>query len=232
MWMTWFVTTVYYILTSLMGLAYFLYTVSIVYTEKKDLKKVIGCGIIPALVYTLLVLINPLIKGLFDMNMTQGYTRGSRVASTYIVFYAYCIASIVVTVLNHERIDRYIYRILAAFPILAVLVIVVQQIYPNGNLSGLAATCALLIIYLHLQNKQISMDYLTNMPNRKELLNMLGLMLKKHRIRSLLFWLYLFGISSGSTIPAGSRKGTNLRSYSIKVMKSRSNNEFPGYSSV
>ena len=36
-----------------------------------------------------------------------------------------------------------------------------------------------MIIYLHLQNRQISMDYLTNVPNRQELLDMLGLMLKK-----------------------------------------------------
>lgn len=179
MWMTWLVTTVYYILTPLMGFAYFLYSVSIIYTEKNELIKVIGFGLVPALLYGLLVLANPVTKWLFDINMTQGYVRGPWVPSTYIIFYAYCAASIVVTVLNHKRIDRYIYRILAAFPILAVLVIVVQQIYPNVILSGSAATCALLIIYLHLQNKQISMDYLTNVPNRKELLNMLGLMIKK-----------------------------------------------------
>ena len=54
-----------------------------------------------------------------------------------------------------------------------------QQAYPNVILSGSAATSALLIIYLHLQNRQISIDYLTNVPNRQELLDMLGLMLKK-----------------------------------------------------
>lgn len=111
---------------------------------------------------------------MFDISLVQGYVRGPWIVSTYLIFYAYCAASIVVTVLNKKRIDRNIYHILAAFPILAVLVILVQQMYPNVILSGSAATCALLIIYLHLQNKQISMDYLTNVPNRKELLNMLG----------------------------------------------------------
>ena len=61
-----------------------------------------------------------------------------------------------------------------------MLVILFQQFYPEIILSGSAATCALLIIYLHLQNRQISLDYLTNVPNRQELLNMLDLMLKKH----------------------------------------------------
>lgn len=179
LWMTWFVTTVYYILTPLMGFAYFLYTISVIYTEKKELRKVIGIGMVPALLYTMLVLANPFTRELFDISMDQGYVRGPWVASTYIIFYAYCAASIVATAANKKRIDSNIYRILAAFPILAVLVIIVQQRYPNVILSGSAATCALLIIYLHLQNKQISMDYLTNVPNRKELLNMLGLMLKK-----------------------------------------------------
>lgn len=179
LWATWLVTEIYFILTPLMGLAYFLYTVSIIYTEMKPLRKVILLGMIPGGAYTLLVLADPFTKNIFDINMEQGYIRGSLIASTYIVFYAYCLASIVVTVVNRHRIEREIYRILAAFPILAVLVIIVQQIYSDIILSGSAATCALLIIYLHLQNKQISLDYLTNVPNRQELLNMLGLMIKK-----------------------------------------------------
>lgn len=179
MWMTWAVTMVYYVLTPLMGLAYFLYTVSVIYTEYAQLKKVIGLGIIPGAAYVLLVIANPFTKSLFDISLEHGYVRGTWVAATYLVFYAYCLASIIITVLNHKRIDRQIYRILAAFPILAVLVIIVQQLYPDVILSGSAATCALLIIYLHLQNKQISLDYLTNVPNRQELLNMLELMIKK-----------------------------------------------------
>jgi len=126
-----------------------------------------------------LVLINPLTRNLFDISPGQGYVRRPWIVYTYLIFYAYCAISIVVTVLNKRKIDRNIYHILAAFPILAVLVILVQQRYPNVILSGSAATCALLIIYLHLQNKQISMDYLINVPNRKEFFNMLGLMIKK-----------------------------------------------------
>ena len=113
--------------------------------------------------YSVLVLINPLTRNLFDISPGQGYVRRPWIVYTYLIFYAYCAISIVVTVLNKRKIDRNIYHILAAFPILA----------------GSAATCALLIIYLRLQNKQISMDYLINVPNRKEFFNMLGLMIKK-----------------------------------------------------
>lgn len=178
--LTWAVTTVYFILTPLMGLAYYLYTVSLVYNENRRLRRAVAIGVIPGAVYLLVALGNPFSKQLFDLNMEQGYVRGNLIILTYLVFYAYCMACIVVTVMNHKRVQREIYKILAAFPILAVLVIIVQQLYPDVILSGSAATCALLIIYLHLQNRQISLDYLTNVPNRHELLDMLGYMIKKN----------------------------------------------------
>lgn len=178
-WLTWIVTSVYFVLTPLMGLTYFLYTVSVIYMDMDQAKKVIGIGLIPGAGYTLLILVNPFTRNIFDINSQNGYSRGSWVFTTYLVFYIYCLASIVVTVCNRKKIEAEIYGILAAFPVLAVLVIFVQQLYPDVILSGSAATCALLIIYLHLQNKQISLDYLTNIPNRQELLNMIGLTIKK-----------------------------------------------------
>ena len=180
LWLTWAVTTVYFILTPLMGLIYYLYVVSIIYEERPRLRQMILAGSIPAVLYTMLVLSNSFTGCMFAINSDQGYVRGGCIFLTYLIFYAYCIACIVVAVRNRHKIDRQIFHILAAFPVLAVLVILFQQLYPDIILSGSAATCALLIIYLHLQNKQISMDYLTGVPNRQELLNMLDLMFKKY----------------------------------------------------
>lgn len=180
LWMTWTVTGIYFILTPLMGLVYYLYVVSIIYEERPQLKRMILAGSIPGILYTLVVLSNPITKCMFDINADQGYCRGNLIPLTYIMFYAYCAACIVVVVRNRRRMDRHIYHILSAFPVLAVLVILFQQMYPDIILSGSAATCALLIIYLHLQNRQISMDYLTNVPNRQELLDMLELLIKKY----------------------------------------------------
>lgn len=178
-WMTWTVTMIYFVMTPLMGLAYFLYAVAVIYEENSEGRRVIKIGLIPGALYTILILLNPFTKNIFNITVAGGYVRGSLISVTYIVFYAYCAASIMVTAANYRKMDRKIRRILAAFPVLAVLVIIVQQIFPNIILSGSAATCALLIIYLHIQNKQISMDYLTNLPNRRELLDMLELILKR-----------------------------------------------------
>ena len=179
-WVTWAITTIYFILTPLMGMVYYLYAVSVLYEERPQLYRMILLGGIPGAVYTLLVLSNFFTKCLFDITANQGYEQGSLIFITYLIFYGYCAGCIVIAVRNRRYIDRHIYHILATFPVLAVIVIFFQQMYPNIILSGTAATCALLIIYLHLQNRQISLDYLTNVPNRQELLNMLDLLLRRY----------------------------------------------------
>ena len=180
LWSTWIITTLYFLLTPLMGLAYFLYTLAIIYIESPGLKKAFAFCSIPGLGYAVLILLNPFTRDIFDLTSAEGYTRGSLIITTYLIFYLYCLACLVITLVNYKKIDKEISRILASFPVLAFLVILFQQAYPQIILSGTAATCALLIIYLHLQNKQISLDYLTNLPNRQELLNMLTLLLTRY----------------------------------------------------
>ena len=82
--------------------------------------------------------------------------------------------------INKKKVDYQIYKILTTFPIIAVIVIIIQQIYPTIILSGTAATMALLIIYLHLQNKQLTIDSITNLPNRSELFSMMEILIHKN----------------------------------------------------
>ena len=67
---------------------------------------------------------------------------------------------LIIVLVAGKQVEKSVKAILTAFPIIATVVIVVQQIFPYVMLSGTAATCALLIIYLNLQNKQIYNDYL------------------------------------------------------------------------
>lgn len=110
-----------------MGLAYFLYAVSIIYESNQKLGRIIKVGLIPGAAYMVLIMLNPLTKNIFDITADKGYVRGSLISVTYVVFYAYCLASIVITAVNYNKMDRKIRRILASFPVLAVLVIIVQQ---------------------------------------------------------------------------------------------------------
>ncbi len=175
--LNWTVNTLYFATTPLMGVFYFYYVLSFIFENPKKAFPVVGWASVPAAVYLIFVFVNPATKLIFDIDPAVGYVRGPFIIITYVVFYIYCFACLIAVLLGRKRIEPSIGRILASFPLIAAVVIVIQQFAPEYILSGSAATCALLIIYLYLQNKQISIDYLTGLSNRQEFLKMLELRL-------------------------------------------------------
>lgn len=177
--LTWVVTLVYYVATPLMGLVYFFYTAANIYEDAPKLGRYLLLSSLPGIAYLFLVLMNPLTKALFAITLENGYTQGPLISMTYIIFYLYCLGCVVLVALQGKRVSPAIRVILFTFPAIAGIVIVIQLMQPSIILSGSAATAAILIIYLYLQNKQISLDYLTHLPNRLAFLKMLTLHLHK-----------------------------------------------------
>nr|WP_207729250.1 EAL domain-containing protein [Hungatella hominis] len=181
LWVNWPVTTIYFIATPLMGVIYFYYALSILYENQPRFPKRWLFLLLPAVFYLLLVISNPFTGSLFSLSLETRYEQGPLIITTYLVFYIYCLFTCVTVVALGKRVDPTIRNILACFPLIAALVVIIQQIFPEVILSGSAATCALLILYLYLQNKQISIDYLLGIPNHKEFLNSLQLQIKRHK---------------------------------------------------
>lgn len=174
--LTWLVTCVYFILTPLMGTVYFYYAVAVVSEVRAVSRPLLIASALPCALYLACVVANGVTGCLFSIDATGGYHQGYLILTTYIVFYFYCIACVLLVVFTRAAIDPTIKRILATFPLIAVVVIAVQQAFPAYLLSGSAAACSLLIIYLYLQNKRLSVDSLTGIPNRNEFLSMVGLL--------------------------------------------------------
>ena len=181
LWVNWPVTTIYFIATPLMGVIYFYYALSILYENQPRFPKRWLFLLLPAAVYLLMVISNPFTGCLFSLSLEARYEQGPLIITTYLVFYIYCLFTCVTVVALGKRVDLTIRNILACFPLIAALVVIIQQLFPEVILSGSAATCALLILYLYLQNKQISIDYLLGIPNHKEFLNSLQLQIKRHK---------------------------------------------------
>lgn len=181
LWLTWAITTVYFICTPLMGLVYFLYSTSVIFEGQGDVLKMMKYWIFPGIAYIVLLIINTFNRVIFNLDAVHGYSQGEYIIITYIVFYMYCILSVFMATTQRRAIDNRIYRILCSFPLIAFFVIVIQQLYPTIMLSGTAATAALLIIYLHLQNKQISTDYLTGLANIGELFKSIDYLIKEKK---------------------------------------------------
>lgn len=180
-WLNWIVTTIYFIFTPLMGLIYFYYAVATIYKNHDKIKNILIVAGIPAFCFTISILCNIYTKSIFNISEDLGYTRGKFIIFTYLIFYFYCFLSFGIVVYNHKKIDQKTARILMVFPILSTLIIIFQKTHPNIILSGFAASCNLLIVYLYLQNRQIYIDFLTKLPNRWELLNMLDFLLHNRK---------------------------------------------------
>lgn len=174
----WIVTLAYYIMTPLMGLVYFYYNLTYMYEDRRVMSRIAMVASVPAAFYMGTVLSNPWTKTLFDLSLEDGYVQGPLRPITYVIFYFYCVCCIVAVLVKWKKLTRSVKRTLISFPLIAALVIVIQLMMPDLILSGTAATCALLIIYLNLQNKQITMDYLTGQPNRMQFLQMLEMRLE------------------------------------------------------
>lgn len=164
------VTLVYFIFTPLMGALYFFYATAVVFEGDRSKKVYPFLAVSGALcvAYLFFVVISPFTGALFSVRPGVGYQQGPYIAFTYIVFYAYCLLTLLVVLYRRRYIDAATRRILLSFPLLAVVVILIQQFFPTYILTGSAACCALLIIYLYLQNKQLTRDALTGLSNRQE----------------------------------------------------------------
>lgn len=184
--LTWISNIVYFIVTPLMGMTYFFYALSNIYEANRRLPVYLIWGALPGAAYTVMVLASTFNGSIFNLSLESGYTQGPYLSVTYIVFYFYCLACMVFTLFQGRRLSRMIRVVLFAFPLCAGIVIIVQMYMPEIVLSGSAATCALLMIYLFLQNKQLCIDHLTKVPNRQELFKMLELHIRRGRQFTLL----------------------------------------------
>lgn len=174
--LTWLVTCIYFVLTPLMGTVYFYYAVAVISEVRAVGRLFLVVSFLPCALYLACVVANIATGCLFSIDAVGGYHQGPFILTTYIVFYFYCIACFLLVVFTRAAIDPTIKRILATFPLIAVVVIAVQQAFPAYLLSGSAAACSLLIIYLYLQNKRLSVDSLTGVSNRNEFLSMVNLL--------------------------------------------------------
>lgn len=175
------ITIIYFIFTPLMGMVYFFYTVCVVYDEKEKIFKIWKYSAVFYLIYLGFIVTNPIFHSLFTIDRVTGYSRGSCIVVTYLLFYLYCIMCFVLIIIRRNYIDKTVRNILLSFPFIALIAILLQQVLKNVILTGAAACSALLIIYLYLQNKQISQDYLTGLSNRQEFLKMLEIRLKEKK---------------------------------------------------
>ena len=92
-WLCWGVTEIYFLATPLMGLAYYCYTAATIFEEHAGGRLALILGVLPGVFYAALVLLNPFTGALFSIRAGM-YLRGTLIIATYLIFYFYCLISV------------------------------------------------------------------------------------------------------------------------------------------
>ncbi|MEG1895765.1 MAG: diguanylate cyclase, partial [Oscillospiraceae bacterium] len=176
---------IYYLTTPISGISFLIYSFSVLTKDAKKVFRMSLVGIIPTILYQLVVLSNPITHLIFDVVPGVGYVRGPWIMLAFIMPYYYCIVAFIFSNMRCFDISKTERLTLAAFPVAAFIAIGIQQLFRSIILSGSATACVLIIIYLTIENKQISLDALTNVPTRQVLLDMLGINLSQGKSSTL-----------------------------------------------
>lgn len=185
-WILWTVITIYYLTTPISGIFFLLYSFSVLTEDTRKVFRMSMIGVIPTVLYIIIVLINPFSHLIFNVIPVVGYVRGPWIALAFIPHYYYCLIVFIFSNMRCFNISKTERITLTAFPLTALLAIGIQQLFSNLVLSGTATACVLIVIYLTIENKQISLDALTNLPTRQVLLDRLKLNLLRKNQASLI----------------------------------------------
>ncbi|MEG2679027.1 MAG: EAL domain-containing protein [Oscillospiraceae bacterium] len=166
-WLTQGSLMAYFILMPLLSVLWQIYAIAVVEKRTTLQKTHIRFTVLPMIPYVLLVLTNPVTGWIFQLTAESVYSRGILFLLTYVMFYGYSLATLVLAVVNFRRIERVTSVVLMVFPVIAGIGILAQQLFYGYLVMGAAFTLVLLITYLFLQNRKATRDSLTGVNNRQ-----------------------------------------------------------------
>lgn len=171
----------FFLISPMMVILFMFYIIAVIRETDPKIVRYFHLGMIPYVIYTILVFMNPFNGFLYSLDKVNGFVFGKGFTLTTFFPMAYVFAVILIIFLNRKIMENHLKIILVSFPLISLVLLGLQWIFPSIIFSGTAATSALLIIYLYLHNKQVILDDLTGLQNRKTFSKMLLLNIQKKR---------------------------------------------------
>lgn len=140
-----------------------------VYKSRSRIIKMLRIFLFPALISTALVVSSPLTGLVFYIDSDNVYHRGPYFFILLLTAYFTFVLSFIFIILNRKKLDRKTLIPLLLFPIPLVIGGVVQGLFYGASLIWSGMTLSILIIYITIQNRILSTDYLTGLFNRRQL---------------------------------------------------------------
>ncbi|NLA91940.1 MAG: phosphodiesterase [Spirochaetales bacterium] len=117
-------------------------------------------------VYQIFPITNFKTQWLFYFDAQGNYVRGLLNHLPFLLVIFNILLGLSLVISQRHYIDPYFFKVILWLPIITIAIIVIQSIFTQVILTGATMTLALTAIYLNFQTSKISIDNLTQFPNR------------------------------------------------------------------
>lgn len=163
---------VFFIMDIVFGYLWLMYVIKRLY-PKRDIvlrKRLIIMS--PCFLFGILVVTSPWTKLIFYINEQNRYIRGDYMWLIMFVLVVYWFIGVCITLremLNPDYVrENYIYMTLLLFPLPSIIGNFIQMLFYGLSVVWICTAVALLVVFIGMQNIQVSRDMLTGLFNRRQ----------------------------------------------------------------
>lgn len=172
------INAVYYLFLGSTPLIWFIYSENVQNSKIANNKKYLILCCIPSIVYLVLVITSAFGFGFFTIGENGEYFRGQLYIYQVIQCYAYllltCVKACILAFRNENYAKRNSYLILAGFIVLPAIFGVLQVVFFGVPFLSLGIALAIAQAHIQMQEELISLDSLTGINNRSQMIKYLS----------------------------------------------------------
>lgn len=131
--------------------------------------------------YVLLVGLNLRTGWIFYLDEANDYHRGPLNRVSLLLAITHIVIGIITVYRERIHLDKFFFRVVLWFPLLSLAIVIIQVLYLEVILTGTALAIAILSVYLNFQTRKISIDNLTQYPNRETFVSNLETIIRHDR---------------------------------------------------
>lgn len=162
-------TTFYFILNPIPYLVWSLYVDYYIYKSARRLKIILPRLIIPAAISIIISIFSVFNKGVFYINQDNIYSRGSLFTVNALLYYSYFVYTSIKIMSNKRNLRQKDYYSLLIFAVPPAISGLLQITYFGRSYIWLSISISSLIVFISIQNNELTKDYLTGLYNRRQL---------------------------------------------------------------
>lgn len=166
------ICSLYFILHSYFGYLWMRYSIKKLYPEFDPGCKLKALLILPGFINTLIILSSPWTNWVYSLTSANRYVRGTHIWMSISISYLYWVMSAALVaweMLAQRRIrEQTVYTTLLIFPIPTLIGNLLQMQFYGLSIVWVCSAISLLILFINLQNYQLTRDILTGLFNRRQ----------------------------------------------------------------